>query len=126
MSSGFRVAGFFQPTHCTMGTRSPSSTRTKWFKGVLEVTEGAAVVFVDPDNGIASDNTPVGSPKHVLPYELEQFYERGQSLIIYHHLARTDADNLINGLAKELQELLDLPYLPWALRYREELGGSTS
>ena len=44
-----------------------SSTRTKWFKDALKVTEGADVVFIDPDNGIASENTPLGSPQHVLP-----------------------------------------------------------
>ncbi len=110
------------PTNLYHSVPISSGTRIRWFKDALEATKDAAVVFVDPDNGIASPNTPVGSPKHVLPYELEQFYERGQSLIIYHHLARTDADNLINGLAEELQELLDLPYLPWALRYRRGTG----
>ena len=99
-----------------------SSMRTKWFKGALNETEGADVVFVDPDNGIASKNTPVGSPKHVLPYELERFYERGQSLIIYHHLARTDARTLIKSLSKQLQEWLDPPHKPWALWYRRGTG----
>lgn len=93
------------------------SMRTKWFKGALEATRGAEVVFVDPDNGIASENTPVGSPKHVLPYELERFYERGQSLIIYHHLARTNARTLIKSLCKQLQEWLAPPREPWALWY---------
>lgn len=94
-----------------------SSVRTKWFKSALEATEEAEVVFVDPDNGIATENTPVGSPKHVLPYELVRFYERGKSLVIYHHLARTNAQTLIKSLGKQLQELLDLPCLPWALWY---------
>ena len=54
-----------------------SSMRTKWFKGALEATKEAAVVFVDPDNGIASEKTPAESPKHVSPYELDSFLQAG-------------------------------------------------
>lgn len=100
-----------------------SNMRTKWFKGALEATKEAAVVFVDPDNGIASENTPVGSPKHVLPYELERFYERGQSLIIYHHFGRSDPKLQVKKFADSLRELLDLPSdQPWALKYRRGSG----
>ena len=94
-----------------------SSTRTKWFKDALKVTEGADVVFIDPDNGIASENTPLGSPQHVLPYELDRFYDRGQSLVIYHHLARADALTQIKGLSERLRGELDLPRSPLALWY---------
>ena len=95
-----------------------SNTRTKWFKDTLKETECADVVFVDPDNGVASENTPLGSAQHVLPYELERFFERGQSLVIYHHLARTDALDQIKGLSERLRGELDLPrHQPWALWY---------
>ena len=94
-----------------------SNTRTKWFKDTLKETECADVVFVDPDNGVASENTPLGSRQHVLPYELDRFFERGQSLVIYHHLARTDALTQINGLSERLRGELNLSYSPSALWY---------
>ena len=95
-----------------------SNTRKKWFKDTLKETEGADVVFVDPDNGVASENTPLGSAQHVLPYELERFFERGQSLVIYHHLTRQGkAPEQIDRLAKKLKEYLELPDLPWSLWY---------
>ncbi len=95
-----------------------SNARTRWFKGVLKETEGADVVFLDPDNGIASPKTPFGSLKHVLPYELDLFYERGQSLIIYHHLARANAVTQIKGLSERLRRELGLHRRPRAFRYR--------
>ena len=95
-----------------------SNTRTKWFKDTLKETECADVVFVDPDNGVASENTPLGSAQHVLPYELERFFERGQSLVIYHHLTRQGkAPEQIKRYAKRLQQYLELPDLPWSLWY---------
>ena len=94
-----------------------SSTRARWFKDALKETEDADVVFVDPDNGVASENTPLGSRQHVLPYELDRFFERGQSLVIYHHLARTDALTQINGLSERLRGELNLSYSPSALWY---------
>lgn len=93
-----------------------SSMRTKWFKGALNATEGADVVFVIPDNGIASPRTPLGSSKHVLPYELDCFFKRGQSLVIYHHLAYLEAGPQIEGTSRRLREDLDLLHHPWALR----------
>ena len=99
------------------------STRTQWFKGALKETEGAEVVFIVPDNGIASKKTPLGSPKHVLPYELDCFFERGQSLVIYHHFAHFDPVTQIESISKSLSAQLDLPYNQlWALRYHRGSG----
>ena len=94
-----------------------SNTRTKWFKDTLKETECADVVFVDPDNGVASENTPLGSAQHVLPYELDRFFERGQSLVIYHHLHVPASANRANqGPRQEAcKENLNLPDLPSAL-----------
>ena len=92
--------------------------------------------LVDPDNGIATqkeDTAANGSgdnhvtkvdpfskrgPKYVFIEDIQQFYEQGQSLVIYHHLAHRPASEQINGLAKRLQQHLNLPNVPWALRYR--------
>ena len=106
--------------------------RAEWLNSALEATKEADVVFVDPDNGIAiPDNgeanqairitkaNPYGKrgPKYVFMDDLKRFYCNGKSLVIYHHLARTDAVAQINCLRKELQESLGLSHLPWALWY---------
>ena len=112
------------------------SSHADRFEGALTATKDAKLVFVDPDNGIAipkEDTAANGSednhitkvdpyskkgPKYVFMEDIQQFYEQGQSLVIYHHLAHRPAKEQINGLAKRLQERLNLPSLPWALRYR--------
>ncbi len=103
---------------------SPSSKnlrREAWLEGALEATAKANVVFVDPDNGIASEKvTPwhKKGPKYVFMEDLCQFTKRGQSLVIYHHLGRwAKAEKQIRDGAKRLQQYLDLPDLPWSLWY---------
>ena len=106
--------------------------RNDWLIGALRATTASDLVFVDPDNGITETIEPplrggphylvrpwhkLG-PKYVFMDDLEQFYCRGKSLIIYHHLARWDkADNQIKYYAERLKECLKLACLPWALRY---------
>ena len=103
---------------------SPSSKKLRreaWLKGALEATKEADLVFVDPDNGITEKPIQFREhgPKYVFMEDLERFYKRGQSLVIYHHMGRQGtATEQINRLAERLKECLKLPYLPWALRYR--------
>ena len=113
---------------------SKKTRREAWLKGALDATREAKLVFVDPDNGIAiadkgEANQATGitkvdlyskrGPKYVFMDDLERFYKRGQSLVIYHHMGRQGtATEQINRLAERLKECLKLPYLPRALRYR--------
>ena len=108
--------------------------REAWLEGALEATAKANVVFVDPDNGIAipvkdEANQATGitkvdpyskrGPKYVFMDDLNRFYKRGQSLVIYHHMGRQGtAEEQINRHAEGLRERLGLFSLPWALRYR--------
>ena len=55
--------------------------------------------------------------------DLRKFYERNQSLVIYHHLGRHGtAEEQINCLAKRLQESLKLSHMPLALWYHRGTG----
>ena len=115
---------------------SPSSKKPRreaWIEGALEATAKANVVFVDPDNGIAipdkgEANQATGitkvdpyskrGPKYVLMDDLNLFYKRCQSLIVYHHMGRQGtATEQIKRHAKRLQQYLNLPDLPWSLWY---------
>ena len=104
--------------------KSPSSKKLRreaWLEGTLEATAKAKVVFVDPDNGIASEKVEPWhnkGPKYVFMEDLNRFYKRGQSLVIYHHMGRQGtATEQIKRHAKRLQQYLDLPDLPWSLWY---------
>ncbi len=109
------------------------AVRASWFDGALEATADADVIFVDPDNSVVFDPA-IGippsvdqldnkGPKYVFISDLLRFYERGQSLIIYHHLARWDTHiNQIEKVAQGLKSSLGLPQLPIRLRYPRGSG----
>ena len=87
-----------------------ATMREHWFQGALNVTKGAELVCVDPDNGIAPDKDMFlkDGPKYVYMGDLQALWLRKQSLVIYHQLDHTDkapeqarlkADTLQAGLA---------------------------
>jgi len=65
--------------------------RAKWLATALAITTKCNVVFLDPDNGLQVPSVPRHYPKagkYIFWDELRSFWERGQSLIVYHHLNR--------------------------------------
>ena len=95
--------------------------REHWLRDALSATVNSDLIFVDPDNGISQTASPwrKKGPKYVFIDDCRRFYERGQSLVIYHHLGRRgSAEQQINCLAELLKQELGLTRLPWALRYR--------
>ena len=104
------------------------TARANWFEGALQASAEADVIFVDPDNslsdpanGISASIDPLRKtgPKYVFIDDLRRFYERGQGLIVYHHLGRrcTAAEQTVR-VANSLKASLDLPDLPRSLLYR--------
>lgn len=63
--------------------------RRAWVQGALETVDGCDVVYVDPDNGLEIERVRRHfnkGPKYAYFDELVPYLERGQSLVIYHHL----------------------------------------
>lgn len=92
--------------------------RNAWVRGTLEAVEGCDVVFVDPDNGLESGTKrhEIRGPKFVYLDELEPYLDRGQSLVVYHHLGRnTSVENQIRERLVQVNERLGGAF---ALRYR--------
>src|SRR6202035_5563750 len=66
--------------------------RTAWLRKAQTVTANCDLIFFDPDNGLETASVVRHSPKggkYVFWDELISFWNRGQSLVIYHHLNRT-------------------------------------
>ena len=64
--------------------------RAAWINGALRATQGADIVMFDPDNGIGADRRMYqkDGAKFVYLSDLRLFWERGQSLVVYHHMAQ--------------------------------------
>jgi len=66
--------------------------RDRWFARALEATRPCSVVFLDPDNGLMAKSVrpkDLTGPKFVAIEEARAFLDRGQSLVVYHHIGRT-------------------------------------
>ena len=99
--------------------------RDNWLNDAIYITSAADIVFLDPDNGIASkekEKRVSYSPKHVYMKELIPFIERGQSLVIYHHAARVSSEMQILYLTLRLQVELGLTWVR-ILSYHPSSGG---
>ena len=66
--------------------------RKEWSERCFRATEGCDLVFFDPDNGLEVASVPRHLPnagKYIYWEELIPFWDRGQALLVYHHLNRT-------------------------------------
>ena len=95
--------------------------RRAWTEQALRATESCDLVFLDPDNGLEPKGVSIRSvraTKYAYLEEIAPLVERGQSLVIYHHLGRhgTHADQIARWL-KRLQQEFN-PADIFALRYR--------
>lgn len=62
--------------------------RPQWHQRALECTAGANLVFLDPDNGLETANMHrrhSAKEKHTTWQEVKDYYDRGQSVILYQH-----------------------------------------
>ncbi len=66
--------------------------REKWLLNAVETVMNCDVIFLDPDNGLEVKSVKRHANravKYVYWDEAEQFFDKGKSLVIYHHLNRT-------------------------------------
>ena len=92
----------------------------EWVNESLSCSADADIVFIDPDNGIANGSLHFGlmAPKYTFVEDVCRYFERGQSLVIYHHLSRqAKGPEQIRAMATRLQAEMGLDGLPWALWY---------
>ncbi len=84
--------------------------RNSWLDGALNETRDKDIVFLDPDNGFEVKSVPIHSlksNKYVYWHEAGRFLNRGNTVVIYHHLNRTmKADEQIRQKMEEFEYLL--------------------
>lgn len=93
--------------------------RELWLTAALRATRDADIVLLDPDNGLAPDagKYQAKGPKYTYADDLRAFWDRGQSLVIYHHLGM---DRPTDVLVREGADFIDgvLGVYPFSLRYQ--------
>ena len=65
--------------------------RADWLQRALQATEGADIAFLDPDNNVAHldpKKYQIEGPKYAYLDEVKAFWDRGQSVVVYHQLNR--------------------------------------
>jgi len=84
--------------------------REIWFSDLLVKAQNADLVFLDPDNGIEVESTPIGwrnSSKYVAWSEIRDLWQSDCSILIYQHFPRKPRDVFALELARELQVRTD-------------------
>lgn len=104
-----------------------SQRRELWHSRGLSKTENADIVFLDPDNGLATKKMMENSSyseKHVSWSELKDYYDRGQSVILYQHRPQmTKGKAVIDAMIEFDQSYLaadhrfGIEFTPWQNRY---------
>ena len=102
-----------------MKPAAKAALRTHWFGEARRATRNADLICVDPDNGIAGKaqmHTPKG-PKHAYMSDLQEFWNRGQSLLVYQHMGRdsSKAHGMVRAKADALRD--ELGAAPTALLF---------
>ena len=95
--------------------------RQIWLSDGLGQVEAADIVFYDPDNGLeisSRSRTDGKGPKHVFYDELASCWERGQSIVVYHHTDRSgNASDQVKRRIQDLRQHLEA-VSPMAIRFR--------
>lgn len=90
-------------------TKLRREMRAHWFRQALLRVNLADIVCCDPDNGIGRQelmHRDTGT-KYTFMSDLQALWNRGQSLVVYHHLGRSDHDTQALEKAGELSESLE-------------------
>ena len=85
-----------------------STKRRSWLDAGMATMAKAEVVFFDPDNGLqipSRKRTDLQGPKHVYYDDLLEYWGRGKSLVIYHHLSRNGKSG--DQISRRCQNLRD-------------------
>ncbi len=88
--------------------------RLCWHQNALNQTANTEVIFLDPDNGLETVkmfSSNGATEKHVKWAEIKDYYDRGQSVILYQHLPRITKEQLIDSIMSFQKEYLKADFV---------------
>jgi hypothetical protein len=90
-------------------TPVPNDRREAWFENAKAIAGQAEVVFCDPDMGVIFDGA-CRSAAHIGLAEISSLFAAGHSLVVYHHLNRSDKhdaqiESAVNRFQREMSGL---------------------
>lgn len=98
--------------------------RNGWVQGAISVTEKCDLVFLDPDNGleVGTKRHAKRGPKYTFYDEIEPYWQRNQSLVIYQHTGRQgSAEKQIGKRFAQINGLIEHDHV-FALLYHRGNG----
>ena len=99
-------------------TLQSEEARERWLQAALRKMDGTAIVYLDPDTGIAPENkrpTHRDGSKYTYPEDIQRFWNEKRSLVIYQHLGRSDVEEQIRRKVMQLREICGVE--PMAMRF---------
>ena len=87
-----------------------NKTRDDYFEAIPEAALDSALIFFDPDNGLAHSRKT--DDKHLTYDELERVYERAKDsslLLVYYHLPRVPREALFRSIDQQLDHFQPRP-----------------
>lgn len=94
--------------------------RQDWLNGALDATRDSEIVFLGPDNGLEIRSMARHrnkGPKHAFYDEISPFIQRGQSVIVIHHICHRDIVEEIHARLDQLHQFISDYDQPFALSY---------
>ena len=89
-----------------------TENRNEWHSRALDALEGFNLVFLDPDNGMLVQSVSkksARSVKYAFYKEVEDYVQRGQSVLIYNHRSRKPKERYFQELCSKLQDASGVP-----------------
>ena len=98
------------PTNNPASHRKRIAYRNGWVQGAISATEKCDIIFFDPDNGleVGTKRHAKRGPKYTFYDEIEPYWQRDQSLVIYQHIGHQgSAEEQIEKRFIQINELIE-------------------
>ncbi len=82
--------------------------REAWLSAALARVKNVDIVYLDPDTGIAQDESKMygkKGPKYTYIGDIQRFWCKGKSVAIYHHLGHANIEEQVRAKAGQLREI---------------------
>ena len=103
-STKFFGSMLYFPAH--MRPEARVAIREAWFAAALTRVKDADIVYLDPDTGIAQDESKMyrkKGPKYAYISDIQRFWSREKSVVVYHHLGHSNVGEQVRRKKEQLR-----------------------